>query len=312
MRRVVRLRPVRANRLPRPNSFNGLEEYERHGGLAAYVLELPSAPQPPGMVRVWSCMIVVTRPLGEPEVGMALPKPHSSRGAHPTPLHLRPVGRLVPMAAPTPTRKTTIAPPKSEPRTPPTVHTLRPVRSGGAYSIPSQPIHRVVRPVLAEALETVFERFARERGFAPEKPLEIHFSRGFKAGSHGHGEGRAADIAAVGGKSLLAWKQEWDQAIAAAETLSDAQQHAEAIAAEQQRNLGYGLYKALQEYSGWRVNPGGWRPYRGVMQLFGPWTATKGPWKAMQIKDPTPYQCQRLADQQWVFRAHQDHIHVAR
>ena len=38
----------------------------------------------------------------------------------------------------------------------------------------------------------------------------------------------------------------------------------------------------------------------------------EGPWKAMQSKDPNPYQQQRLADQQWVFRAHQDHIHVAR
>jgi hypothetical protein len=48
------------------------------------------------------------------------------------------------------------------------------------------------------------------------------------------------------------------------------------------------------------------------MQLFGPWTATEGPWKPMQIKDPSPYQQQRLADQRWVFQAHQDHIHVAR
>jgi len=44
-----------------------------------------------------------------------------------------------------------------------------------------------------------------------------------------------------------------DRAIAASEKLSDPQQ-AEAIAAEQKRNLGYGLYKALQEHSGWRVN----------------------------------------------------------
>jgi len=51
---------------------------------------------------------------------------------------------------------------------------------------------------------------------------------------------------------------------------------------------------------------------RGVMQLFGPWTATQGPWKAVQIKGPNPYQRQRLADQQWVLRAHQNHIHVAR
>jgi hypothetical protein len=186
------------------------------------------------------------------------------------------------------------------------------VRSGPAYAITSPPRHGLVRPELAEALEIVLERFARERGFAPEKSLEIFLGRGFKAGSHGHGEGRAADIAAVGGKSLLAWKQEWDQEVMAAEKLPDAQQRAETIAAEQQRNLGYGLYKALQEHGGWRVNQQGWRPYRGVMQLFGPWTATEGPWKAMEIKDPNPYQRQHLADQQWVFQAHQDHIHVAR
>jgi hypothetical protein len=186
------------------------------------------------------------------------------------------------------------------------------VRSGEAYSIPSPPTRRLVRPELAEALEAVFERFTRERGFSPEQPLEIHFSRGFKAGSHGHGEGRAADIAAEGGKSLLAWKQEWDQATADAKQLSNAQQQAEAIAAAQKSNLGYALYKALQEHGGWRVNQHGWRPYRGIMQLFGPWTPTAGPWKALQIKNPNPYQRQRLADQQWVFQAHQDHIHVAR
>ena len=100
--------------------------------------------------------------------------------------------------------------------------------------------------------------------------------------------------------------------MATAEKLSDPQQRGEAIAFEHKRNLGYGLYKALQEHGGWRVNPNGWRAYRGVMQLFGPWTATEGPWKAMQIKEPNPYQQQRLADQQWVFRAHQDHIHVAK
>jgi hypothetical protein len=186
------------------------------------------------------------------------------------------------------------------------------VQSGESYRIGSPSVRGLVRPELAEALETVFERFAREHGFTPEKPLEIRLARGFKAGSPGHGEGRAADIAAVSGKSLLAWKQEWDEAIAAAEKLPDPQQQAEAIAGEQKRNLGYGLYKALQEHGGWRVNPKGWQPYQGVMQLFGPWTATEGPWKAMQIKNPNPYQRQRLADQQWVFQAHQDHIHVAR
>jgi hypothetical protein len=81
--------------------------------------------------------------------------------------------------------------------------------------------------------------------------------------------------------------------------------------AEAQPRL-HGLSKASQEHSGWRVEQKGWRPYQGVMQLFGLWTATEGSWKAMQIKDPNLYQQQRLADQQWVFRAHQDHIHVAR
>jgi hypothetical protein len=27
-------------------------------------------------------------------------------------------------------------------------------------------------------------------------------------------------------------------------------------------------------------------------------------WKTMQIMDPHPYQQQRMADQQWVFKAH--------
>ena len=205
-----------------------------------------------------------------------------------------------------------MAAPQPEPEAPPTIRSLRPVQSGQAYRIASPPARGLVTPELADALETVFEGFARERGFTPEKPLEIRLARGFKAGSHGHGEGRAADISAVGGKSLLEWKQAWDQEMAAAEKLSDLQKQAEAIAAEQQRNLGYGLYKVLQEHGGWRVDHKGRRRYRGVMQLFGPWTATEGPWKAMQIKNPNLYEQQRLADQQWIFQAHQDHIHVAR
>jgi hypothetical protein len=32
----------------------------------------------------------------------------------------------------------------------------------------------------------------------------------------------------------------------------------------------------------------------------------------MHMDSPTPAQRQRLADQRWVFRAHQDHVHVAR
>jgi len=219
------------------------------------------------------------------------------------PARVRAWGYLVVVSGP-------LGAPKGE--TMPAVHTLRPVRSSRAYRLTSPPVRGLVRPELATALEIVFERFARERGFTPDKPLGIQLARGIKAGSHGHGEGRAADIATVGGKGLLAWKQGWDWALAAAERLSDHQQRAEAITAEQRRNLGYGLYKALQAYGGWRVNLGGWRVYRGVMQLFGPWTAAEGPWKQMHIETPTAYQKERLADQQWVFQAHEDHIHVAR
>jgi hypothetical protein len=151
------------------------------------------------------------------------------------------------------------------------------VQSGENYRITSPSAHGLVRPDLAEALETIFDCFAQKYGFTPEQPLEIRLTRGFNAGSPCHGQGRAADIADVGGKSLLEWKQEWDQAIAAAEKLSDPQQRSEAITAEQKRNLGYGVYKALQEHGGWRVNPEGWRPYQSMMQLFDPWAATEGP-----------------------------------
>jgi hypothetical protein len=268
----------------------------------------------------WGYFVVATGPSTEPELNIDVSIQPQLNGAPYRMIQLQPVGRLIPLAAP-PNRLL------GKPRAPfgredgdegdtaqqlANAIPLRPVQSGQNYRITSPPVRGLVRPELPEALETVFERFARERGFMPENPLEIQFSRGFKAGSPGHGEGRAADIAAVGGKSLLEWNQEWDQAMAAAEKLSDPQQQAEAIAVEQKRNLGYSLYKALQEHGGWRVDPKGWRLYRDVMQLFGPWTATEGPWKAMQIKNPNPYQRQRLANQRWVFRAHQDHIHVAR
>lgn len=312
MRQVVRLLQVRADGLLGPESAGGLDEYEMLQNLAGYILEPPFAPATPGMVRAWGYVVVMTDTLGGPEVGLAAPMQPSFDGAHHKPLQLRPVGRLVPVEAPPPELEVPVPAPQPEPEAPPTVRTLRPVRSGQAYRITSPPARGLVRPELADALETVLKSFAREHGFTPEEPLEIRLGRGFKAGSHGHGEGRAADIAAVGGKSLLNWKQERDQAMAAADKLSDPGERDEAIAAEQKRNLGYGLYKALQKHGGWRVNKRGWRPYRGVMQLFGPWTATEGPWKAVQIKDPTPYHRRRLADQQWVFQAHQDHIHVAK
>jgi hypothetical protein len=189
---------------------------------------------------------------------------------------------------------------------------LQPVPSGRSYRITSPPKRGLAMPELSSALETVFELFAARSGFSPERPLDIALSRGFWAQSPGHREGRAADIASVGGKSLLEWKQEWDRVTAPAAGLPNPGRQAKAAAEARKANLGYGLYKALQEHGGWRMDGQTWRPYRGVIQLFGPWTATEGPWKAMRIRHPTPYQRQRLADQAWVFRAHRDHIHVGR
>jgi len=205
-----------------------------------------------------------------------------------------------------------IAAPRGLTPAPRQVQSLRPVQSGEAYRIASPPVRGLVTHELAQALETVFARFASERGFTSGKPIEIHLSRGFKPGAEGHDEGRAADIVAVGEQGLQQWKEAWEQAIAASEKSTDSQRRTEAVAEEKKRNLGYGLYKALQDLGGWRVNSGGWSMYRGVMQLFGPWTDTEGPWRRMQIEHPSQYQRQRLTDQQWVLRSHQDHIHVAK
>ena len=310
MRRVVQWRGISDNSLTGIAPVEGLTGYEALRGLAGYVLEPPVAFLPQrGVVRGWGCLMVLTGPLGEPDDGGAAPALPRPTGAPSELLRVRLVGRLAPRAAP----QSAESSPSDLGATgvSPRLRTLRPVGSGQAYCISSPPGRGLVQHELASALETVFEHFAHQRGFTSAQPLEIHLSRGFKAGSPGHGQGRAADIAAVGGRSLLAWKGAWDQALAA-EDLSDPQQRTEAIAVEQKRNLGYGLYKALQAHGGWRVNQQGWRPYRGMMQLFGPWTATEGPWKQMQIENPNAYQQQRIADQNWVFQAHQDHIHVSR
>jgi hypothetical protein len=233
--------------------------------MSGYVLEQPVVLPPPDRVMAWGYFVVATGPSTEPELNIGVSVQPQPNGAPYRMVQLQPVGRLVPLAAP-PHRllEKPIVPSGGKGRGEgdavqqqlANVITLRPVQSGQNYRITSPPARGLVRPELAEALETVFERFAHEHGFTAEKPLEIRLTRGFKAGSHGHGEGRAADIVTVDGKGLLEWKQEWDRTIAASEKLSDPQQQAEAIAAEQPRNLGYRLYKALQEHGGWRVNQG--------------------------------------------------------
>ena len=189
---------------------------------------------------------------------------------------------------------------------------LRPVCGGMSYQVVTPASRAVVTPKLANALETVLERFARQAGFTRAKPLQVAFVRGYQGDSPGHREGRAVDIAAVAGQSFSAWKRQWDEALSAAHRLSPEEKRIAAITSERIRNLGYRLYKALQNHGGWRVDDHGWRPYRGAVQLFGPWTAIEGPWTAMNKGSPNDFQRRRLADQAWVFAAHQDHIHVAR
>jgi hypothetical protein len=185
-------------------SIYGLDEYEMLQNLAGYILEQPSIPTPPPQIRMWGYVVFVTGTVGTPDVNQIVPVQPSLKEAQYKGLQLKPIGRLVPVVTPQPKLNASL-----------TVRNLQPVRSGQAYRITSPPVRGLVTLELAEALETVFEKFAGDRNFTPENRLEISFSRGFKAGS-------------------------------------------------------------------------------------------------MQIENPTFYQRQRLADQQWVFQAHQDHILVAR
>lgn len=318
MRRIVRFVQVQVGVSNDPKFAIGPGESEIRQHLNGYIQNRPSV-TPQGPLRSWGIRIVEIG-VSDEAAGIRTARIRQQpNGTHPRKFQLKPVRRLLRLTSPS---SKLLGKPLKRPEEKGKTEgdrqqadhtiTLRPVRSGVSYRITSPPTRGLVRAQLAEALETVFEQFSGGHGFSPGKPLEISLSRGFKANSHGHKEGRAVDIDAVGGKSLLQWKQEWDRALAAAEKSTDPQQQAEALVAEQRRNLGYELYKALQAYGDWRVNPKGWRVYRHVMQLFGPWTAIEGPWKAMRIESPTPEERQRLADQSWVFKAHQDHIHVAR
>ena len=316
MRRIVRFVQVQVGLSDEPR-FAGAAATGTPQHLDGYIMNRSST-APRGRVRAVAFRMIEIRLSGQPSSNgdASMRRPNRTR---PKILQLHPIGRLVPLPAP-PSRQLgkRVVPSEGSGKgdivqqQPAHAVTLWPVQSGESYRITSPPAQGLVRTELAEALETIFERFARQHGSSGKQPIEISLSRGYKANSHGHKEGRAADIDAVGGKSLMQWKQEWDEVLSSAKKLDDLQQRAEAISAEQRRNLGYGLYKALQAHGGWRVNPGGWRVYQNVMQLFGPWTATEGPWKAIQIENPTPEERQRLADQRWVFQAHQDHLHVAK
>jgi hypothetical protein len=164
----------------------------------------------------------------------------------------------------------------------------QPIPSGQAYRVTSPPEHSLVTPPLASALHQVFEQFAQANGFNAEQPLRVSFGRGTLGL---HRSGRAADIYAVSEKGLSQWAHEWNSAMRQAASAPTPQERTRLVAAEQARNLGYKLYKALQAHGGWAQPPG------YPVQLFGPWTRGEGPHKA-------------ISDQ--LLSLHRDHIHVAK
>ena len=171
----------------------------------------------------------------------------------------------------------------------PTRHpALQPMPNGQTYRVTSPPEHSLVTPPLASALCQVLEPFAQANGFSAEQPLSIVFGRG-TLGLHRFG--RAADIYAVGDKGIDQWAHDWNSAMRQAATTPTPQERARLVAAEQKRNLGYKLYKALQAHGGWA------QPPDHPVQLFGPWTRGEGPHKT--ISDG-------------LLQAHRDHIHVAK
>jgi hypothetical protein len=188
---------------------------------------------------------------------------------------------------------------------------IRPLRDGAGYVIRSPEAEPRAAAPIAFALEAVLERFAVQRGFDRDRPLVVGVIRGFETGSHGHGLGRAVDIGSVGGVSLGEWKRRWDRAVHHALRVGDRVTRERVLAAERRHNLGHALYSTLLQVGGWLTDPNAWRPYRDVPQLFGPWTPTLGPWRPLS-RSVARVDPQRLADQRWVYRAHEDHIHVAR
>jgi hypothetical protein len=163
-----------------------------------------------------------------------------------------------------------------------------PIPSGRAYRIDSPAGNGLVTPELAAELRRVLEKFAMDAGFNESNPVGLFF----KPGVVGHHKvGRAADIYAVGRAGLDAWKERWDEAMARAAHISDLDAKRRIAGEERRRNLGWRLYKALQQYGRWA------QPYGYPIQLFGPWTRSEGPWTF--ISDP-------------LLHAHRDHIHVAK
>ena len=162
------------------------------------------------------------------------------------------------------------------------------IRSGRNYRVDSPPENALVTPELAHELQLVLDRFGRDVASDFGNRVGVFF----KPGIFGHHKvGRAADIYAVGGVGFDTWKRHWD---AARQKLADANNAIERqniVDKERRNNLGWRLYKTLQNCGRWS------QPYGFPIQLFGPWTRETGPWK--YISD-------------FLLNAHRDHIHVAK
>lgn len=202
--------------------------------------------------------------------------------------HLRPLGQVAPVKAGAENKQIP----------------LRAIKDGQAYSLISSAEQNLVTPDLAQALERVFEKFALRCGFTSENPVSIEIRRGFEAGDRGHSQGMAADIQAVGGQSIAYWAQEFAKTMAQAKYIEDESQRQSLMAQQTSSNLGYLLYRTLLEQGGWRI-------YNQVVQLFGPWTPRLGPWKRLHFEYPDEAQARVQYEQERIYRAHRDHIHVA-
>ncbi len=164
-----------------------------------------------------------------------------------------------------------------------------PIPSGALYRVlAADPAHTAVRPDVAAEIARAFEIFAREAGATSQAPVTIQV----RPGIFGHHQvGRALDIYEVNGLGLDAWADRWERALVLAAQAATPLDRRLVREREENRNLGWRLYKALQLHGRWA------QPYGHPIQLFGPWTRTEGPWRF--ISD-------------FLLRAHRDHIHVAK
>lgn len=163
------------------------------------------------------------------------------------------------------------------------------VPSSALYRVlDTDPARNAVRPAVAAEAARAFGIFAREAGATEDAPITIEL----RPGIFGHHQvGRALDVYAVGGRGLGVWMDDWERMLARVARASTMLERRLLRETEENNNLGWRLYQAMQLHGRWA------QPYGHPIQLFGPWTRSEGPWR--HISD-------------FLLRAHRDHIHVAK